>query len=218
MTTEIICVIDKSGSMSSIWDDTIGGFNAFLKQQQQLADEARLTLNLFDTQHVAVYSCMPINWIQPLTRANYIPNGGTALYDAMGLAIDGVGRRLHHTPEHFRPSKVIFVTLSDGEENSSAIYTADQIGSMIALQSGKYAWEFLYLGANQNAILNARKINIPMHNAANYAANRDGIRKAFLGASATVASYRTGNVGVSLSNAVDTAKWDDDVTTKTSTG
>ena len=184
--TEIACVIDRSGSMESIASDAIGGFNAFLKEQQKDTAEARLTLVLFDHEYEIVYQSVDVRQVAPLSAENYIPRGTTALFDAVGRTIDDLGRRLAKTAENERPAKVIIAILTDGLENSSRDYTQPKIASMIENQRTQYSWEFIFLAANQNAIATAGAISIKAQDAVNFAASPQGTRVAFAQMSAEV--------------------------------
>src|SRR5580693_1330174 len=150
--TEIAIVLDRSGSMASMAKEAIGGFNGFLDSQQKLPGDARLTLVLFDHEHIVKYDERPIKDVSPLDEHTYEPRGTTALLDAIGRTINTIGERLDKTPEPERPGKVIIAILTDGLENASQEFKPKQIRSMIEHQREKYSWEFIYLGANQDAI------------------------------------------------------------------
>lgn len=177
--TEIICIIDRSGSMDSIRTDAIGGFNAFLGAQQQLPGQARLTLVLFNHEYERVLDGTPLPDVQPLSDETYQPAGTTALLDAVGRTIDDVGQRLAATPEAERPGKVLVCILTDGLENSSSDYTRERVQAMIQHQQETYAWEFAFLAANQDAFAEAGGLSIAAHDAAGFAATSTGVREAF---------------------------------------
>lgn len=188
--SEIICIIDKSGSMSSIKSDAIGGFNTFLKEQQALKGEATLTLVQFDTSYEIVYENEPIQNVKPITEETYRPGGMTALLDAVAKTIDNVGRRLSNTPEKNRPEKVIVSILTDGEENSSRKFNLKDVKDRISTQKNIYKWEFIYLGANQDAFAEATKLGIASIDTIQFDADAIGIRKAYNDMSQTTLSYR----------------------------
>ena len=125
--TEIVCIIDKSGSMEAVKEDAIGGFNRFLKEQQELPGESLFTLVLFDTEYRRVTDGRPIREVNTLNRKTYSPGGMTALLDAVGITVDRVARRIEKTPPSDKPEKVIVAVLTDGLENSSVEYSAGQI-------------------------------------------------------------------------------------------
>ena len=195
--TEIVCILDKSGSMSSVRMDAIGGFNSFLKDQKGLASEARLTTILFDTDYKILYDGENIREVPEMSDQTYVPGGWTALLDAIGKAINTVGARLSETDEPNRPSKVIFVILTDGEENSSKEFTKEQINNMITHQKDVYNWEFIFLAANQDAIKEAGAIGINAAQAFNYVHDSHGTRSAYNTISCTVSNFRdTGDAKV----------------------
>lgn len=137
--TEIICVIDRSGSMGAIRSDAIGGFNTFLRDQQQESGTARMTLVLFDHEYEIRYDAVPLQEVEPLDTTTYVPRGTTALLDAVGRTIDDVGKRLADTDESERPAQVIIAILTDGLENASSDYSWERVSKMIEHQREKYA-------------------------------------------------------------------------------
>ncbi len=167
--TEIVCILDRSGSMDSIITDAIGGFNKFLKDQKELEGEAKLTLVLFDDEYDIIHNGIDIQSVPELTSETYVPRGWTALYDAIGKTIKTVGERLQKTIEEERPGKVIFVILTDGYENKSTEFNGDKIKEMIEHQKEKYSWMFVFLGANLNADITAKSMGIS--NAIQFASN-----------------------------------------------
>jgi uncharacterized protein YegL len=176
---ELVCIIDKSGSMDSIKSDAIGGFNSFLKEQKKSTFDIKMTLALFDTDYKLVHEGKVITDVEELTEHSYFPGGGTALYDAIGRTMDNVGSRLHRTPENERPEKVLVVILTDGEENSSHVYSNEKINEMINHQRDKYNWEFIFLAANQDAFAVGNNIGINVN--LSFCSTSRGIHKAFDG-------------------------------------
>lgn len=193
MKSEIICIIDRSGSMASISNDAIGGFNTFLEDQKKVEGEATLTFVQFDTEYEFIYENKPLNDVPILNNTTFQPRGMTALLDAIGKTIDDTGRRLGNTPEGSRPEKIIVAILTDGEENSSKQYTLSKIKEMIQHQKEKYQWEFIFLGANQDAFAEASKIGIDAKDTFAFAATAKGVKSAYRNMGNTVASYRTNN-------------------------
>lgn len=171
--TEIAFVLDRSGSMQSMAAAAIEGFNHFLHSQQSAPGDARLTLVLFDDEYLVPYASAPVIEVPVLTGKTYVPRNSTALLDAIGRTIDELGQRMAAMPEAERPGKVIVAILTDGEENASTQFTWAHIAARIRHQRDKYQWEFFFLGANQDAIATAAKINISSGNAATYVA--DGV-------------------------------------------
>jgi Mg-chelatase subunit ChlD len=188
-TTHIAVLLDRSGSMGDIKDDAIGGFNCFLKEQKAAGANATLTLVQFDTESTdVVHESMPILEVPDLNHQTFQPRGGTPLLDALGQTIDNTGRALAAIPEANRPNKVVFVVITDGQENSSHRYTKASVKEKIDHQSGQYNWQFVFLGANQDAFDEAGAVGIAMGNAANFAPAR--MQVAFAATAANVASYR----------------------------
>ena len=185
---EIVCVVDRSGSMASIEQDAIGGFNSFLAAQKAMPGEAKLSLVLFDHEYILEHDGRNLSDVPELNHRVYFPRGTTALYDAVGKAVDSVGARL--AMQQDKPSKVIVVILTDGQENSSHKYTRDQIAGMIKHQQEKYSWEFIFLAANQDAFETGAQLNISTQNTANFAATGAGVRDAYAVASNMTQSYR----------------------------
>lgn len=197
--TDIICITDKSGSMNHIKTDVIGGLNSFITEQKALEGDANLTIVFFDDTYELFLNGKDIKDAPVINESNYKPHGTTALYDAIGKTIVDIGTRLSETAEELRPSKVIVVIQTDGNENSSTKYTADDIKSMIELQQSAYNWEFIYIGANQDVMLSASSMGI--NNFASFnTATLDGFsvstQNTYATMSKCVSSYRgTGNIG-----------------------
>lgn len=173
--TELVFIIDKSGSMGHLVADTIGGFNSMIEKYKAELDEVYVTTVLFDDVHRTLHNHVNINEIELMTRKDYYASGCTALLDAVGRTINSVGQRLFNTPEEERPEKVIFVITTDGEENSSREFTRAKVKEMIEHQQTKYSWGFLFLGANIDAESEAESIGISRNFAAKYAASSRGV-------------------------------------------
>jgi len=189
--TEIVCIIDKSGSMDNIKSDAIGGFNTFIEEQKKVEGTASVTLVLFDHTYQVVYENKDINNVELLTDKTYIPGGMTALLDAIGRTIDDIGKRLANTEEDKRPDKVMICILTDGEENSSNDYTRDKIKGMITHQREKYNWGFAFLGANQDSFKEGNKIGITKDCIANFAYTGEGVKSGYTRMSHITKSYRS---------------------------
>jgi len=195
--TEIIVVMDKSGSMNPRATDAIGGFNTLLTEQQAQPGEAFLTLVLFDTTYTfAVPLGTPLKDVVPLTAETYRPGGNTALNDALARAIIETGKRLSDMNEADRPDKVICVVITDGEENSSQEYHGPEgkklIQEMVKHQEEKYNWAFMYLGTGVDAFAQAAQVGISPAMAANFSGDSQGTRSAYSGTSHAVSDYRSG--------------------------
>ena len=189
--TDISIVLDRSGSMDSVKSDTIGGFNSFLKGQKEVPGEATISLVQFDDIYEVVYEGKRLRDAPLLTERTFVPRGTTALLDAIGRTINGTGKRLSAMTEAERPEKVIFVILTDGYENASREFKVEQINDMIRHQRDVYAWEFVFIGANQDAITSASQMGIQAANALTFAANTVGTQQAFSSLTQNIAAYRT---------------------------
>jgi predicted GIY-YIG superfamily endonuclease/uncharacterized protein YegL len=192
--TAIAVVLDASGSMSGITDDTIGSFNQFLAEQKALPGEAAFTLCVFNTDYRLVHDFQPLASVANLTNKTYRPMGGTALLDAMGTTIDSLGARLAAMPEDQRPSKVIVVVQTDGEENSSHRYSLAEIRSKIVHQQEVYSWEFIFLGANIDAVTTGTSMGFTAGASVQYNSTGVGTQSALRAVSASVTSYRSSGV------------------------
>lgn len=190
--THISIVLDRSGSMQSVWDDTIGGFNSFLESQQKLPGECTISAIQFDDHYEPLYTTKPVAEAQKLTRETYVPRGSTALLDAIGRTIVDTGTKLAALPEDQRPSKVLFVILTDGHENASREYNRAKVFEMIKLQRETYKWDFVFLGANQNAISAGASMGIAAGSSMTYASNAGGTKAVFTSASNYAARARAG--------------------------
>lgn len=171
--TEIIFIIDKSGSMSHLTADTIGGFNGFIASQKALDGKATLTTVLFDTSWKVLHDGVDIQEVKPMTNADYVAYGGTAMLDAIGETINRVQDR-HDELGAEKPEKVLFVITTDGAENSSHKFNKSQIEKMIKHQTNGHGWEFMFLGANMDAVKEAANIGISYDRAVNYTYTAQG--------------------------------------------
>ncbi len=190
--TDITVLLDRSGSMASILDDTIGGFNSFLKDQQSQEGSAKMTLVQFDNDYDEVYTGVDIKEVEALTPKTFVPRGSTALLDSMARTITATGVRLGSIPADDRPQNVVFVIITDGAENCSKEVTRDKVFEMVKHQTEKYNWTFLYLGANQDAISVGTGLGIGASNSLSYSANSAGVRNSYSAASVAVDHIRTG--------------------------
>lgn len=176
--TEIIFLLDRSGSMAGLESDTIGGFNAFIKKQGQINAESKVTAVLFDDTYEILWNGIDALHAV-LTDKDYFVRGTTALLDAVGKTIVAVGNRLYHVSEEERPGKVIFVITTDGLENASREFTYEKVKKQIEQQKEKYNWEFIFLGANMDAAAEAGSIGIKEENAYNFDASHKGVEKMY---------------------------------------
>lgn len=192
-STLITVILDRSGSMGGLRQATITGFNEFLEGQKAAPGAARISLIQFDDKYEVNYLAKPIQEAVPLTMETYEPRGGTALLDAIGQTIIETGISLAWLPEASRPEKVIVVIDTDGEENSSKDFNHKKIGDMIRHQTDVYKWEFIFLGANQDAIMTAAAIGIRAGNAMSTKATMDGMGAKFGSVNAYVTRSRGAN-------------------------
>ncbi|WP_281522999.1 vWA domain-containing protein [Mogibacterium timidum] len=188
--TELVFIVDRSGSMAGLEKDTIGGFNAMLKEQAELAGEARVTTVLFDNQYRLLHDRIDIRAVAPLSEADYRVGGGTALLDAIGRTMEKIRAVQKQTAEDYRAEKVLFVIITDGEENSSRKYSAAQIKERIEHQKEKYGWECVFFGANMDAVMEAGKLGIAAEFARGWMANAAGTAMAYNDMSAIMADIR----------------------------
>lgn len=187
---EIVCVLDRSGSMSSIKEDAIGGFNTFLEEQKKQEGGAKLTLVLFDTEYKVIHNGINIQDVEPLNEDTYVPRACTALLDAMGRAITTVKEKYDNTQKEHRPKGVIVCTLTDGMENSSREYNHKQIMDMIS-EREKDGWEFMFLAANQDAIQTGASLGLRAANCVSFAHNSAGVKMSYRAMSDQVTGYRS---------------------------
>ena len=195
--TEMVFVLDRSGSMSGLAADTIGGFNELIEKQKKIEGDAYVTTVLFDHEYEVLHDHVALKEVAPLTDKEYFARGSTALLDAVGRTIDSVGARLAAAPEEERPEHVVFVITTDGMENASREYTAKQVREMVEHQQQKYSWQFVFLGANMDAVSEARNLGISAKYAADFTPSHSGVRKMYSMALDSVMSDK--RTGVSLS-------------------
>ena len=174
--TEIIFVLDRSGSMGHLTGDTIGAYNAYLDEQKRFEGETRITTVLFDDKYELLYNGCELEKAY-IDHEKYYVRGMTALYDALGKTILDVGRRLSQTPESERPEKIIFIITTDGYENASREFTRKKVKEMIEHQQNKYSWEFLFFGANIDSAETADSIGLSSDNAFDFEASPKGMHK-----------------------------------------
>ena len=172
--TELVFILDRSGSMSGLESDTIGGFNGMLKKQKKEKGEANVTTVLFDDQIEVVHDRFPIGIVKPLTEGDYYVRGCTALLDAVGSTVKKVENIQNRLPDEMRAENIIFVITTDGQENASQEYTAKMVKQMIEKNQEK-GWQFLFLGANIDAAQEAERIGIRKSHAATYKNDSKGV-------------------------------------------
>lgn len=193
--TSISIVLDRSGSMQPLIKETIAGFNSFLEEQKKVEGDAVLTLATFANDYTLVHDGVPIQQVPALTKENYKTSGFTALLDAIARTINATGAKLASMAEHERPSQVLLVIITDGEENHSREFTHIKVMEMIKHQQEKYAWSVVYLGANQDAIQVGASMGIAAGNTATYGASVLGTKSAYSSISSNTSSLRSKGIG-----------------------
>lgn len=188
--TEIVVVLDRSGSMSSIQEATVKGFNEFLNEQQNAQGEAFLTLVQFDDRVDVVYQNTPVKEVSPLVSGvSFVPRGSTALLDTIGSTIE----KMYETKRD-----VVFVIITDGDENASKTYKRDAVFKMISTQQEEAKWKFIFLAANQDAIHAGNSLGISSNNSINYSASSEGTANVFHSVSSNIGNYRSSKASTDI--------------------
>lgn len=200
--TEVVFILDRSGSMSGLEADTIGGFNSMIGKQKKEDGEAVISTVLFDDQQEVVYDRQPVKMVEPMTDRQYYVRGCTALLDAIGGAIHHIGNVHKYAREEDRPEKTMFIITTDGMENASRFYTYDRVKYMVERQKEKYGWEFLFLGANIDAISVAARFGINADRAINYECDQVGTSLNYQVMSETITALRRAKNKEDLDQAV----------------
>lgn len=188
--TEVVFILDRSGSMSGLESDTIGGFNSMIEKQRKEEGEAFISTVLFDDQTEVLYDRVPVDKVEPMNDRQYYVRGCTALLDAIGGAIHHISNVHKYAREEDRPEKTLFVITTDGMENSSRIYDYKKVKKMVEIEKDKYGWEFLFLGANIDAIEVAGRFGIGADRAINYECDSEGTALNYKVLSDTVSAVR----------------------------
>lgn len=188
--TEIVFILDRSGSMAGLEDDTIGGFNAMIEKQKNEEGEAYVSTILFDNYIEVIHDRVDIRKVRPMTRGDYYVRGCTALLDAVGRTIRHIGNVHKYAREEDRPEKTLFVITTDGMENASREYSYERVRRMIEHEKEKYGWEFIFLGANIDAAREAARFGITEDRAVNYHADSVGTAVIYEAVSEAVCNVR----------------------------
>lgn len=194
--TEIVFILDRSGSMSGLESDTIGGYNSMIEKQKKEEGEALISTVLFDGQTDVLHDRVPLDKISPITGKEYYVRGSTALLDAVGGAIHHIGNVHKYAREEDVPEKTLFIITTDGMENSSRQYSYDKVRKMIEKQKEKYHWEFIFLGANIDAVGVADRFGVDRQHAVRYECDSAG----------TALNFRVMNKMVSCARSAKSAK------------
>ena len=188
--TELVFILDKSGSLSGLEADTIGGFNSMLEKQKAVAGECYITTVLFANDYELLHDRIDMRGVRFISAKEYQVGGSTALLDAIGKTIHKVSKAQKNTDEDYRAEKVLFVIITDGEENSSREYSAEKIKERVEHKKKKYGWEFILLGANIDAVVAAERFGIAVDRAQDFLADGEGLSLSFMVMSETVAMFR----------------------------
>ena len=172
--TELVFILDRSGSMYGLEQDTIGGFNSLLEKQKADSSEAYVTTVLFDNELRTLHDRLPLSEVKPMTEDDYYVGGSTALLDAVGSTIKHIARIHKYAHPDHKPEKTLFVIITDGMENASREYTYDKVKALISHEQEKYGWEFLFLGANIDAVSEGARFGIAPDRAVTYKCDEEG--------------------------------------------
>lgn len=192
--TEIVFILDRSGSMSGLEGDTVGGYNAFIEKQKREEGDAKLTTVLFDDKYEVLHDRVDIRKLSPISEREYYVRGTTALIDAIGRSITKMLMDIKMSQEDEKPNKVIFVITTDGYENASCEYSIEEVRNLIENQK-KEGWEFIFLGANIDAVKTAGDYGISSDRAANFNNDAKGVSLNYQTVSEAVAHFRKGKIG-----------------------
>lgn len=188
--TELVFILDRSGSMSGLESDTIGGFNAMIEKQKKEDGEAYVSTVLFDNESSVLHDRLPLDKIHKMTARDYSVRGCTALVDAIGSAIHHIGNIHKYARPEDVPAHTMFIITTDGQENASYKYSSDTVKKMIERQKEKYGWEFLFIGANIDAVETAASFGIARNRAVNYHADSEGTQVLYETISAPISAMR----------------------------
>ena len=209
--TEIVYILDRSGSMGGLEMDTIGGFNAMMEKQKKTGEKAVVSTVLFDDECEVIHDRVPIEKIEKMTDKQYYVRGCTALLDAVGGAIHHIGNVHKYAREEDRPEKTIFVITTDGMENASRKYSREKIEKMVKRQQKKYGWEFIFIGANIDAYAEAQKYGIRRDRAVNYVSDDIGTAKVYAGVSNAVCTVMMAPSSAEADERLNTSGWETEI-------
>lgn len=191
--TELVFIIDRSGSMAGLEDDTIGGFNSMINKQKEIPGECYVSTVLFDNESQVLHDRVKLSEIKPMTKKEYYVRGCTALLDAIGNAVKHIGNIHKYARKEDVPQNTMFIITTDGMENASRSYSGKDIKKLVEKQKEKYGWEFIFIGANIDAIETAQSIGISKDRAANYVHDSMGTKTVYEAAARATCSMRRKN-------------------------
>jgi uncharacterized protein YegL len=209
--TEIVYILDRSGSMGGLEADTIGGFNAMMEKQKKTGEKALVSTVLFDDRSEVIHDRVPIDKIEKMTDKQYYVRGCTALLDAVGGAIRHIGNVHKYIRQEDRPDNTLVVITTDGMENASSRYSREQVENMVKHQQEKYGWEFIFIGANIDAYEEARKFGISKERAVNYVCDEIGTANVYAGISRAVCSVMRAHGSAKASECLEESNWDEEI-------
>ena len=209
--TEIVYILDRSGSMGGLEADTIGGFNAMMEKQKKTGEKALVSTVLFDDRSEVIHDRVPIDKIEKMTDKQYYVRGCTALLDAVGGAIRHIGNVHKYIRPEDRPDNTLVVITTDGMENASSRYSREQVENMVKHQQEKYGWEFIFIGANIDAYEEARKFGISKERAVNYVCDEIGTANVYAGISRAVCSVMRAHASAKASECLEESNWAEEI-------
>ena len=205
--TEIVYILDRSGSMSGLEADTIGGFNSMIKKQKDTEESAYISTVLFDDRSKVIHDRVPIEKVDEITSKEYFVRGTTALLDAVGGAIRHIVNIHKYARKEDRPEKTVFIITTDGMENSSRYYNYEQVKRMIEKEKNKYGWEFIFIGANIDACAEAERFGIRRERAVNYMHDNIGTKLIYEGVSQAMCSAMEADSSMVMEESLSNNKW-----------
>ena len=208
--TELVFILDRSGSMSGLEADTIGGFNSMIEKQKKEEGEAYVSTILFDDRCEVLHDRIPMAQVPVMTEEQYYVRGCTALLDAVGGAIHHIANVHKYARDEDRPEKTLFIITTDGMENASRRYSYDKVQAMIKKEQEKYGWEFIFIGANIDAVQEAQRFGIRKERAVNYVHDEMGTETLYRSVSKAVCAIRTANFACT-GTAIDESNWAEDI-------
>ena len=207
-TTEIVYILDRSGSMGGLEADTIGGFNAMMEKQKKTGEQAYVSTILFDDVCQVLHDRVPIDQVEKITEQEYYVRGCTALLDAVGGAIRHIGNIHKYARAEDRPDKTIFVITTDGMENASRLYSYEKVQKMVKRQQKKYGWEFIFIGANIDAYAEAKRFGIRKERAVNYVHDGMGTATLYDGGSVEVCTAMKAHSADAMADSLNVSGWE----------
>ncbi|WAW14591.1 vWA domain-containing protein [Peptostreptococcus equinus] len=209
--TEIVYILDRSGSMKGLEQDTIGGFNSMIKKQKKIGEKAYVSTVLFDDECEVLHDRVAIDKIKKMTHKQYYVRGCTALLDAVGGAIHNIASVHKYARDDDRPNKTIFIITTDGMENASTNYSYKKVQRMIKHQQKKFGWEFIFVGANIDAYDEARRFGIKKERAINYVHDELGTANVYDGIYKAVSSVMTANSLDDVDKCLTDSCWSEEI-------